>query len=264
VIYVDDRLPRHPKIFRAGERLGTNGPAQALALFIAGLAYAREHLTDGFIPYEFVSSCGLVQTPQSVAGVLCSRTVRLWHRTRGGYLIHDYGDWNLKASEIKRKREKERIKKAAQRALQTVRAVELSRDVSPRDSQGDSRARGTTTTTSTSTTTTDVASTNKPDPIVSGIKSTAAARRFSLTENTNPKPLPDLGTFGLYCVVMHEAIDHAWEADADDSYANVAAHFKSYCALRMLTYSGEICRKAYDAVIAARMHQALRRATGQP
>ena len=116
MLYVDDKLPRHPKIFRAGERLGPNGPAQALAMFLDGLSYAREHLTDGFLPDKFVASCGLVQTPQSVAKALASRRVRLWHRTRGGYQIHDYHDWNRKASEIKKKKEDERLKKAAQRA----------------------------------------------------------------------------------------------------------------------------------------------------
>lgn len=116
MLYVDDKLPSHPKIFRAGSMLGDNGPAQALAVFLAGLAYARDHLTDGFLPDKFVASCGLVQTPQVVANALCSRSVRLWHRSRGGYQIHDYHDWNRKASEIKEKREAERKKKAAQRA----------------------------------------------------------------------------------------------------------------------------------------------------
>jgi hypothetical protein len=116
VLYLDDHLPTHPKIFKAGARLGQDGPALALALFVAGLSYAREHLTDGFVPDQFVASCGLVQTPQSVARVLSSRAVRLWHKTRGGYQIHDYHDWNQKASEVKEKREADRRRKAAQRA----------------------------------------------------------------------------------------------------------------------------------------------------
>ena len=116
MLYVDDRLPTHPKLFKAGAMLGPNGGAQALALFVAGLAYAREHLTDGYLPDTFVASCGLVQTPQVVARALSSRAVRLWHTTRGGYLIHDYHDWNQKASAVKEKREAERKKKAAQRA----------------------------------------------------------------------------------------------------------------------------------------------------
>ena len=118
MLYVDDKLPRHPKIFRAGTMLGKNGAAQALAMFLDGLSYAREHLTDGFIPDDFVASCALVERGLVVAKVLVDRRVRLWHRVRGGYQIHDYHDWNRKASEIKDKREKERQKKAAQRAGQ--------------------------------------------------------------------------------------------------------------------------------------------------
>lgn len=116
MLYVDDKLPRHPKIFRAGAMLGKNGAAQALAMFLDGLSYSRAHLTDGFIPDEFVASCALVDRQLVVAKVLVDRRVRLWHRVRGGYQIHDYHDWNRKASEIKEKREKERLKKAAQRA----------------------------------------------------------------------------------------------------------------------------------------------------
>lgn len=115
MIYLDDKLPTHPKIFKAGAMLGKNGPAQALSLFVAGIGYAREHLTDGFLPDQFVSSCGLVETPQSVAKALSSRAVRMWHRTRGGYRIHDFHVWNKKASEIKEKRERDRHRKAGRK-----------------------------------------------------------------------------------------------------------------------------------------------------
>jgi hypothetical protein len=147
VVYLDEQLPTHPKIYRAGELLGPNGAAQALALFVAGLAYAREHLTDGFLPARFVMTCGLVQTPQAVANALTSRGVRLWHRTRGGYRIHDFHDWNDKASEIKEKRAKQRDKKRRQRASAARALNGVSPNLSPGDSLGDSRARGTTTTT---------------------------------------------------------------------------------------------------------------------
>lgn len=121
MLYVDDKLPRHPKIFKAGSMLGKNGPAQALSMFLDGLSYAREHLTDGFIPDRFVAVCPLVERPLDVARVLIDRRVQLWHRVRGGYQIHDYHDWNRKASEIKEKRERERLKKQAQRAANNGR-----------------------------------------------------------------------------------------------------------------------------------------------
>lgn len=144
MLYLDDKLPSHPKILKAAAKLGPNGYALALSMYVVGLGYAREHLTDGFIPTKFVTSCGHFQTPQSIANVLCSRTIRLWHRKPGGYQIHDYHDWNRKAKDVKEKREKDRIKKQRQRGAADGQFVHLSPGVSPRDSLRDSRARGTT------------------------------------------------------------------------------------------------------------------------
>jgi hypothetical protein len=222
VIYVDEKLVSHPKIYRAGARLGPNGAAQALALFIAGLSYAREHLTDGFVPRDFVRSCGLVTTPASVAQVLSSKSVRLWHRAPGGYQIHDYHRWNKKASEIKEKREHERLKKAAQRAARNGGAEHLSRQVSPGDKSWTSRAR---------------ASTNH-DPLSTKTTSTDAPRRLAFARETTP------ATFALACVVMREALAEA----EDDGIATVGEHFKQLCASRGLAYDSALVRKAFDAV----------------
>ncbi len=141
MLYVDDKLPRHPKIFRAGSMLGPNGAALALAMFLDGLSYAREHLTDGYIPDNFVASSPLVQRGLDVARVLVDRRVRLWHRVRGGYQIHDYHDWNKSASEIKEIREKWKKKKAGQRRNGNGHFTGVSHEVSPGDAYRDSRVR---------------------------------------------------------------------------------------------------------------------------
>lgn len=227
MIYVDEKLFSHPKIYRAGARLGPNGAAQALALFIAGLSYAREHLTDGFVPVGFVRSCGLVTTPQSVAEALTSRSVRLWHRTRGGYQIHDYHDWNKKASEIKEKRDQERRKKAAQRAGRNGGAEHLSLCVSPRDTSRTSRARASTI----------------HDPRT---KSTSTGMRRLAFARGNEMP-----SFALACVVMREALGYAAIVDHDLSVSTVGEHFKLLCARRGLAYDGELVRRVYDAVTVA-------------
>jgi len=229
VIYVDEKLFMHPKIFRAGARLGPNGAAQALALYIAGLSYAREHLTDGFVPVDFVRSCGLVTTPQSVANVLISRSVRLWHRTRGGYQIHDYLKWNKKASEIKEKRDQERRKKAAQRANQNGGAGHLSLCVSPWDTSRTSRARASTI----------------HDPLNTKSTSTDAPRRLALARK------PEKPTSALACVVMKEARQLSWQIDHDGTLANVGEHFKQLCAQRGLAYDAALVRRAFEAVCVA-------------
>jgi hypothetical protein len=133
VLYIDDRLPRHPKILKAGTMLGANGSALALALYLDGLSYARGQLTDGFIPDEFVASSVLVRCPLDVAKVLVDRRVRLWHRAHGGYRIHDFLQWNKTASEIKEKQEHERVKKARQRAKKKPPSGDVSPGMSPGD-----------------------------------------------------------------------------------------------------------------------------------
>lgn len=141
MLYVDDRLPSHPKVFKAGARLGDNGAAQVLAVYLAGLAYAREHLTDGFLPAGFINSLVvLVQTPQDVINAMVSRGVGLWHRVPGGYRIHDYHDWNDKAASVKEKREKWRAKKAAQRRRGNGEFTNVSPGDMPGDLRRDSRA----------------------------------------------------------------------------------------------------------------------------
>lgn len=144
MIYLDDKLPMHPKILKAGEMLGPNGGAQVLALYVSGLSYAREHLTDGFIPAKYVESISLLSRPYLVARVMTSRAIRLWHKVPGGYRIHDYHDWNKTAFEVKEMREKERVKKAAQRAGKSNGRGDMSRHVSRGDTSRPPCARGTT------------------------------------------------------------------------------------------------------------------------
>jgi hypothetical protein len=84
-------------------------------MFVSALAYSRKHLLDGFIPDGFVSGSVSFSEPLVVARALASRKVSLWHRTRGGYLIHDFDKWNKSRSQIKEIREKWRLQKAAQR-----------------------------------------------------------------------------------------------------------------------------------------------------
>ena len=113
-----DTIATHPKILRAGALLGTkDGTAQALALYVAGLGYACHFLTNGFIPDSFVATSGINRS-EFIAQTLAHRGVKLWHRVRGGYRIHDFFDWNDKASELKEKRAKTRARVAAFRARQ--------------------------------------------------------------------------------------------------------------------------------------------------
>jgi hypothetical protein len=116
VLYVDDKLSKHPKILKAGDALGgkaANGSALALALFVDALAYTKEHLTNGFVPAAIVAGSALLADPQAVAAALTR--ARLWHRVEGGYRFHDFLDWNKSGADVKRERRKWREKKRRQR-----------------------------------------------------------------------------------------------------------------------------------------------------
>lgn len=249
MLYVDDKLPRHPKIFKAGAMLGDNGPAQALALFMDGLSYAREHLTDGFIPDKFVSSCGLVQTPQSVAKALSSRSVKLWHRVRGGYRIHDYHDWNKKASEIKKKRREERDKKRAQRETEKAHGNghlnALSRDLSPGDNSRTSRARASTI--HDPRTTVQLEGVEKIVPIErSAAPPRSPAPGVSLPSPLSKEPAAD-GNFAVIQRIAHEVFD---EFCSSEPTTEAIERVKELCAKRRIDY-GRHPDVARDVVRAA-------------
>lgn len=103
---IDDRVRTHPKIARAG-------PAAAW-LWFCGVCYAREHLTDGFLPKEIVPTlAGGLPSPWKHAAKLVE--VHLWEDALGGYRVHDFLDWNPSRSEVLSLRDKERDKKRTQR-----------------------------------------------------------------------------------------------------------------------------------------------------
>jgi hypothetical protein len=133
-VKIDDHFDEHPK-------LAAVGPV-GWGVWLAGLAYCNRNLTDGFIPHaiaegiggawlirttedqvddtggEFTGECvwhiartsgmsGDDMNSQWVVELLVSNG--LWSRTRGGYLIHDYAEYQPTKAEII----EERAKKAA-------------------------------------------------------------------------------------------------------------------------------------------------------
>jgi hypothetical protein len=112
-VYLIDDLPTHPKILRAGALIGgDHGPAIALTIYISAIAYARKHATDGFIPRSFlVSGWG-----EGLANLVTAKIVGLFSRVPGGYLIHDFHDYNRTAKETKQIRAQTRDRVAKWRA----------------------------------------------------------------------------------------------------------------------------------------------------
>jgi hypothetical protein len=109
---IDDAFVDHPKILKTRE----HAPL-VIALQVRALAYASRQLTDGFVPTEALDGMTrdldeLLRTensnylnPDRWAEKMVS--AGLWEPTKGGYLIHDYLEYNPSAREV-RKTRKER------------------------------------------------------------------------------------------------------------------------------------------------------------
>lgn len=89
---LDDSFHSHPKVISAGN--------EAVGLFVRCGTYAAEHLTDGFLPKDVVLLYGSGALAEKLTGA------KLWHRTRGGWTIHDYLDYNPSKEAVENEREK--------------------------------------------------------------------------------------------------------------------------------------------------------------
>jgi hypothetical protein len=88
-VRVETRFISHPKVLDIGP-LGE-------ALWLRGLCYAGEQLTDGFVPSSFIKRMGDMK-----GVVIAARLVSagLWDEEDGGYVIHDFLDWQRSRDEV--------------------------------------------------------------------------------------------------------------------------------------------------------------------
>jgi len=140
-VALDDAFLDNPKIIAAGPH--------ATLLYVAAIAWSNRNLTDGFIPagkvatlvnwegalshIPLASDAGEeVCTGHRIRGDRCAERLlelRLWHEADGGYLIHDYPEYQRLREEI-----------LAERARSAIRQAEYrSRRQSRRDSRVTSR-----------------------------------------------------------------------------------------------------------------------------
>lgn len=90
-IKIDDQFADHPKVLQAGPL--------ASWLYVCGLTYSGRYLTDGWIPSAQVRKLADVDDAAMLADRLVA--VGLWEPVDGGYLIHDYHDYNPTAEKVK-------------------------------------------------------------------------------------------------------------------------------------------------------------------
>lgn len=89
-VRVDTKFASHPKVLDIGP-LGE-------AMWLRGLCYAGEQMTDGFVPTGFIRRMGDIPDALAVASSLVA--AGLWSEVEGGFQVHDYLDWQRSRSEI--------------------------------------------------------------------------------------------------------------------------------------------------------------------
>lgn len=98
-VKIDDGFADHPKIAAAGP-LG-------MALQVAALCYCNRFLTDGFIPQSvalrLIQFEGLAEPEEVIQRLI---TAGVWDEAEGGYLIHDYLEYQPSREEIETLRNK--------------------------------------------------------------------------------------------------------------------------------------------------------------
>lgn len=92
-VKLSDEFPRHEKVDDLSDG--------AFRLHIAALCHASDQLTDGFVREKIVAR--LVPTFRKTQPTELVQA-RLWHPTEGGWLIHDYLDYNPSAESVRAER----------------------------------------------------------------------------------------------------------------------------------------------------------------
>lgn len=140
-VRIDDQFPEHPKVAQAGPL--------AMAMQVAGLCYCNRKLTDGFVPrsiarrlldFEVIDADGKIHTigvtsgmsgedisPEWVIGLLLD--AGMWEKVSGGYLIHDYHDYQPSKDDVEADREAARDRMRNLRANKRVNKKRSSDDV---------------------------------------------------------------------------------------------------------------------------------------
>lgn len=119
-VKLDDQFFLHPKSLAAGK--------DGRELYLAGLCYCAGQLTDGFI------ATAALPVVAATAGVKLSvarklEQVGLWEETIGGFRVHDYLNYNPRATEVRAMREKKAAAGALggkQRALRLAAETEAN------------------------------------------------------------------------------------------------------------------------------------------
>lgn len=129
-VRIDDVAPEHPKLLQVG--------AQSAWLWLCGIAYCnRQKSRDGFIPEAKVKLLYPGLGPKEAKRLTATG---LWEATPGGYLVHDYGIYQVHDYDLSAKRA-EAGRRGAQRT-NDQRGRQLPRQVAAANGSASAAANG--------------------------------------------------------------------------------------------------------------------------
>ena len=99
---LDDKFDQHRKILAVG-------PAAAW-LHVAAFCFTTRNLMDGFIPEAALAGLGGYSKVRARKLVERLVEVNLWETRDGGWVIHDYLQWNRSRAETEQQREAARVR----------------------------------------------------------------------------------------------------------------------------------------------------------
>ncbi len=111
-VRIHDGAMSHPKLLRLSDK--------AFRLWVWGLTYSQQHLTDGWLP-ERSQPADLKRATNEIVAI------GLWEKTDNGHQIHDYLDWNDSKSVVVEARQLAKVRMAL------VRDPELRKALRERD-----------------------------------------------------------------------------------------------------------------------------------
>lgn len=143
-VRLDEQFPDHPKVQVVGPL--------ASWLHVCGLAYCNRLLTDGFIPTNKVGTLADFSEvwdnpdgaadfgvdPYRLADKLCE--ARMWKKVTGGYLIHDYTDYQPTRANVMAERKAKQDAGRKGGMASAARRGEQNGTTSEADGQADAEA----------------------------------------------------------------------------------------------------------------------------
>lgn len=120
---LDDQMGTHRKT----RRLLRTGGAAAWGLHILALLHCSRYLTDGYVEAEFVDEtlddCRVDDEQERKQTIAALITCGFWHATDGGYMVHDYLEYNPSRASSDANREWDRRRKELSRDPELVEAI---------------------------------------------------------------------------------------------------------------------------------------------